>query len=48
MAVSKGSEKDESFQWPDVRLAFHAATTLGIKIRVQKLNGTGYRIWRVA
>lgn len=40
--------KGDSFVWPnDNKLLFDAARQTKIKITTRKLNGAGYRVWRV-
>ena len=38
---------NESVLWRDNKSAYRAAEQLGIKIKIRKINGQGYRIWRL-
>lgn len=38
----------DSFLWESNRVLFEAAKQLNMKITTRKVNGHGYRVWRVA
>ena len=37
----------DSFLWPDHFLIYTAAQQVKAKIRTEKLDGAGYRVWRI-
>ena len=37
----------QSFVYPATKSVYKAADDLNVKIRMRKLNGGGYRVWRV-
>jgi len=45
-AIKSMKPRRDSFEWPNNRLPYVAAKALGIKIRVEKIDGGGYRVWR--
>lgn len=41
-------EHGNSFVWPKAnQTVYRAAADIGVKVRLKKLNGTGYRVWRL-
>jgi hypothetical protein len=50
MAVATGTPEDQSFlvqTHADVNYCFRVAVNLKYKIRTQKQDGTGIRVWRI-
>lgn len=37
----------DSFVWPDCYTPYRAAEQMGMKVTLRKLNGRGFRVWRV-
>jgi hypothetical protein len=37
----------ESFDWASNKDVYRASKSVGVAVKVVKLNGTGYRVWRV-
>ena len=40
-------QKGDSFDYEDNKAVFAVSKQLGIQITTRKLNGSGYRVWRV-
>lgn len=38
----------DSFLWTCPRSVYRTAQLMGIKVRTRKLNGEGYRVWRIS
>jgi hypothetical protein len=47
MEPAVGKDTDQHFVWPDNGSPYKAAAQLGIEIKTRKLDGGGYRVWRV-
>lgn len=41
-------ECGQSFIWHENTSIYRVAKVLGISVKTRKLDGTGYRVWRVA
>ncbi len=37
----------QSFLWPENKYVYLAARQVGVKIKTRKVDGCGYRVWRV-
>jgi hypothetical protein len=42
-----GMNCGDSFAWPENRKPYKAADQVGVVIKTRKVNGSGYRVWRV-
>ncbi len=45
-AISK-LKRNESFLWKDNKMPHKAAEDLGMKIKTRKINGEGFRVWKI-
>lgn len=45
--VATRSNEDQSFTWHENVVIYRTAIKNGFKIRTRKINGQGYRVWRI-
>lgn len=38
----------QSFVWSENTMIYRAAQEAGVKVKTRKINGEGYRVWRVS
>lgn len=43
----KDMKAGQSFVWDENGMIYRAAKEAGVKIKARKINGSGYRIWKV-
>jgi hypothetical protein len=43
----KKMKPGQSFMWDDNALPYHAASSIGIKVKTRKISGLGYRVWKL-
>lgn len=46
--IFEAMKPGDSFEWPSNKQVYRAANEVKAKVRTRKLNGTGYRVWRIS